>query len=795
MLRKSQKALAMAVAIAVSVALIGCSGSEERQARYVERAQQLFDKGDLAKARIEVKNALQINSNNAEARYLMAELEERDHNWQQMFGNLSAALETDPTMLKARIKLAQLLIASSQFDKAADEIDKILKQNPKAPDGFALRAIILSRQNKKDEAITQAQKALQLQPGHVDATAILATLYAESDPPRAEQLLTAALSNDPHNTMLQLLQIKVLNQQNKSDAVIAVFRNLIAQNPDNLRFASQLANFYIANNRKDDAEKELRQLVTQHPDNADAKLLLVEFLGKIRSLDAALQQLQQYSAAQPENYKLRAALARVYVMKRDTDTAIATYQYAIDKDRTSAEAIDARNHIIELLLAEKKQPQAEALIKDVLELEPENADALLTRARLAMARHDDNSAIADLRTVLKNSPDSPPALTLLAVAQERTGAPGLALDNYRKLLQANPDNVMALAAAARIQIDQNQLDDAQKQLEHAHQLEAGNIEVTRLLVNVYSRKQLWPQAMELCNALLINQKTAPIGYHLAGLVHARKHELPEAIDAFKKALEKEPRAIEPLQMLVNTLVANKQSDQAVSYLERHVQAHPEQGHAQILLGALYRQTGNLARAETTLKAVLAKQPDQVAAYRELATVYAAKGDTASIGALYQQGLKKNPDNTDLMLMLAEYYQATGNDQLALEHYSALQRRLPQSALVKNNLAVLLIDKFPTDENLRHAQSLTAEFANSDNPLLIDTLGWLQYKMKNYPQAVALLESAVRKKDDVPELHYHLGMAYLKSSDTANAKEELSKALAHPAPFPGRDQAEAELSRL
>jgi cellulose synthase operon protein C len=789
------KALTLACAIAVSAALAGCGGSESRQEKYLERAQEFFAAGNYEKARIEVKNVLQINSNNADARFLLASMEEKDRNWGQMYANLNAALETNPDMAPARVKLAQLLIASDQLDKANEELDKVLAKNPKDADALVTRAIILTREKKADEALAEARKALAIEPGHINATTMMATIYLEQDPAQAEQLLADSLKLHPTNTTLRLMQIKVFGKQNKTADVIATFKYLMAEQPDNLIYPAQLANFYMASGRLDDAEALLREIAASRSDKEEAKLLLVDFLARERSLGQARTELQKYSDAEPGNYKLRSALARLHIAANDIDKAIATYRYTIDKDGRNADAIDARNRVIELLLAQKKRADAEALIKDVLELEPENGEALIVRARLALNDNDPNSAINDLRTVLKNTPDSTLALAMLATAQERTGARNLALDNYQRLLQLEPKNIVGLAGSGRLMLMQNKLDEARKLLEQAHQQVGSDPEVTRLLIDVYSLQQQWDKALEISNNLLINQKSAPAGHYLTGVIHARRNELPQAIDNFKKALEKEPRVIEPLQMLVNTMVANKQTEQAIAYVEKHTKAYPQQTHAQELLAALYRQSGRLAQAEQVLEQLLRAEPKRVSAYRELAAVYALKKEPQKIEALYQRGLQHNTDSGGLLILLAEHYQASGRDQEALDAYNRLLKLAPQSPVVKNNLAVLLIEKFPTEENLRRAQILIAEFADSDNPLFLDTLGWLHYKMKNYPQSVALLENAVRKNEGMPELHYHLGMAYLKNNMTAKAKEHLTVATSNPGAFVGRDEAELELRKL
>lgn len=800
MLLRNRKAIALAIGIAIGgTTLVGCSGSEERQAKYLARAQEYFDKGDLNKARIETKNVLQINSTNneaAEARYLLAQLAERDRNYQQMFGELSAALELNPNFTKAEIKLVQLLAGVGQLDKAREHVEKILQREPNNAEGYSARAMILIREKKPEEALVQAQKALELEPGLVTASAALASIYMDSDPEKAEQALEESLKLNPDDLGLRVIQIQVLSKHNKTEEVIAKFKELIAKKPDELGYRVELANFYIEHQRLDDAEQLLRSTVEQKPEDDDAKLRLVEFLGKQRSPETAITQLEKFLGEKPGSYKLRSALARIYASGGQADKAIATYQYTVDNTRgKDADGIDARNRIIEILLAQKKKDEAATLIKDVLQLEPENPDSLFIRAQMSISGGDVNSAIADLRTILKNSPDSVPALLLMGSAQERIGATNLALDNYKKVVQTNPDNVPGLLNAARLQLDQGQTDDAQKMLEHARKLAPDNLDVARSLADVYSRKKMWKEALEICEQLQLNSKTAPAGFYMAGVVRLQKQELPAAIDMFKKALDKEPRAVEPLQALMTALFVNKQSDQAEAYLEKHVKDHPDQIHAQELLGALYRQLKKYPDAEQTLGKVLDKQPDRISTYRELAQVYAAKGSPERIPALYAGALEKNPDNAELLVMQAQNFQATGKYQEALGNYEKLIKLQPDSSLLKNNLASLLLDHFVTPENLQRVEQLTTGFADSNNPYFLDTLGWLQYHKKNYPQAISLLEQAQKKGGKFPELHYHLGMAYLNNNMADKARAELSKALESKSKFEGRAEAEAALAGL
>ena len=64
--------------LAAGFALVGCSPPEERAAAYLAQAQQFFDAGDYDRAKLEAKNAVQVEPKNAQARYLLALIAEQD---------------------------------------------------------------------------------------------------------------------------------------------------------------------------------------------------------------------------------------------------------------------------------------------------------------------------------------------------------------------------------------------------------------------------------------------------------------------------------------------------------------------------------------------------------------------------------------------------------------------------------------------------------------------------------------------------------------------------------------------
>ncbi len=59
------------------MALLSCGGAEERKAKYLERAKSYLAEKNYDKARVELKNVLQIDPKYAEAYFLMGQVDEQ----------------------------------------------------------------------------------------------------------------------------------------------------------------------------------------------------------------------------------------------------------------------------------------------------------------------------------------------------------------------------------------------------------------------------------------------------------------------------------------------------------------------------------------------------------------------------------------------------------------------------------------------------------------------------------------------------------------------------------------------
>ncbi|MGK0442737.1 MAG: tetratricopeptide (TPR) repeat protein [Pseudohongiellaceae bacterium] len=802
MFKEKAKKFNAVILLSSSILLVACGGGEERQEQYLTKAQDFYEQENYEKAKIEVKNVLQINPKNADGRYLLGMLAEQNQDFRGAFGNFNSALEEDPLHIKSLNKIAGYYVMSKDIEKGEVKVNEALAIDANNADALAILASIYAQQEKSAESIEKAQQALAIEPGHVQATSVLTVLYAQDNPELAMDIITQGISNQSKNESLKVLKIRLLASQDKRDEVVTLYKELITEHPDKLLYPYQLVNIYLRDDRNEEevrkqlAETTLRDLVVDKPEEEQIKLWLVEFLSRNRSIESAVKELEGFASAEDSSFKIKDELAKVYINTDKADQAKAVYNGVIDSDPKGSESIEARNKLVVLALRDNNREQADVLLAEIFDIEPENSQALIIRARLKLSEKNIDDAVADLRVVLKNEPESVQALGLLATAYEQNNSADLALDNYQRLIAVEPKNIGALVGASRILIAKNELENALALLESAKTINDANPEVVRLLTDLYSREQRWDEALSAAAKLTEDDKTMALGYYLQGRTHLRAKDLKAAVVVLEKSLEIQPSGVETLSALVGAYVALEEKDKALNYLKAHVKANPEHIHAKELLANIYARMEDLVTAESMLLAIIEEQPGRSSAYQALARIYAFQRKQDDIEKLYQTGVAKVPDNATLRATLAEIYQARRKFSEAVKEYETILAANPDAIVIKNNLAALLMDHFNTPENLQRVLVLSEDLAATEAPAFLDTAGWAQYLQGNYAQALSLLAAAADNGGKGPLYHYHLGMAYFKSDMKVQAKEQLELATADEnAQFPGREEADATLMLL
>jgi tetratricopeptide (TPR) repeat protein len=792
---RSIKFLALAALICVS--LMACGSPEERAADYLAKAQQLFDEEDYTTARIEAMNAAQIEPRNADVRYLLAEIEEQDQNFRQAVGHLQVAVDADQNHLPSRLKLGNYYILGKAIAEADEQATAAEAIAPEDPQVLLLRARVLYLQQDSAGALAKVETALEIDPTLVEATMFKAGIFVtREDFDAALALVDSALADAEPDEMRQLRQFRIimLRSAGRNKEVETDLKALISDYPEEESYAVTLAQLYVSEDRGDEAEAILRGLVEAQPGDEDRRIEFARFLATQNGVEAAREALEEFVVELPESGKLKLALARLYEAEGNPTEAYTIYETIEQTEPTSQIGLAARNRMIAIKIRNNELDEAKEMLAGVLEVEPDNADALLVRAAFKFSDRDYDAAIADLRTVLRSNEQSERALLLLARSHVSAGNAELAQDAYRRLVEVQPNHPTASNELADLLARTGDAEGAAEILRRKLELAPDDQRSASNLVEALLLQGDTEAAEEEVRNLMELEDESGLAEFQFGRVMQAKSSSDEAIAAYKRALRKNPEAAQALQSLISSLVENGREAEAVSYLQEHIKENPNQVAPHLLLGAIHAREGRIDEAEAEFETTIELQPNANRAYASLAALH--PDDRAKRIEIYKRGTTTNPNDATLAFLLASEYERGGEFEAAIQIYESMLERSPDNDIAANNLAALLLDQRSDADSFERALTLAKRFADAKQPALIDTLGWAYYRNGNYPSAVRYLELATAGAGEIAQLHYHLGMAYLANGSPDSAKDSLQKSVdLAKSEFPGIEEARATLEKL
>jgi tetratricopeptide (TPR) repeat protein len=214
-------------------------------------------------------------------------------------------------------------------------------------------------------------------------------------------------------------------------------------------------------------------------------------------------------------------------------------------------------------------------------------------------------------------------------------------------------------------------------------------------------------------------------------------------------------------------------------LDWYGQVDPDDRHgfdARVRSAVLLDKTGKPAQAHALavqLQQDYADDPDSLRTAYELdAQLYSQHGDHARAIAAYNRGLEALPDDPVLIYDRGIEEANAGNTDAALKDFRKVLAQNPDNVEAMNALGYTLAD---TGRDLPEATRLLrkALAAKPDVAAIMDSWGWLQYRLGNLDQAESYLKRAWTLQQD-PDIGVHLGEVLWKLGKHQDAREVFGK---------------------
>jgi tetratricopeptide (TPR) repeat protein len=730
--------LIVSLLIAGAFSLLPACRSTARAREHVEKGNQYFAEKQFASAQDEYRQAIQINPDFADAYYRLGLLQIQQEYPTAAHKSLAHAVELDPRNLDARLHLGDLLISSTQYAEAHQQADAVLQLDSKNAGAHRLLGQVSLHQRQYIAAENEFNQALALN---------------ARDPQTYEDLGLA-----------QLLDAE-FGAAGKS------FQTAVEIKPDDPQTFINLASFYKGQNAPDKAEQTLQQGIARDPKAVELPMALAALYTERNRQPEAKRLLDQVDADGTNYPDGRRAVADFYLSNGDASAALDRFRALVTRNDSDQAA--ARK-VAECYLQLGRWQDADQWI-DRRDKDRRDTGFRLLRARSYLGSFRLREAVAELESLIRDSPDLPAVYFYLAQVYSEQEQLVQAQRALGDAIRVQPGYLPALLGLGDISLKQNNADGA---LTYASQVIATSFWVADAHVLAGSAYLLLSDTNQAQRAFQLAaglDPRNPAPSERLGRVFSMKGDYADAEKAYESSLAITPNYALALSGLADTLVKEGKGKQAGVRMDRQLSAQPKAFQLYVAKGEFCIAQKDWTCAEHNYQQSIALNPYYVNGYLALAHVYAATNRPQQMIQEYEAARSKFPEYLPTYLLLAQVYEYVGNIDRARQTYQDALKVDPNSYQSLSNLARLYADHGGSlSDALDLAQKAKAQ--QPDDPAVNDTLGWVYYRQGLFNSAVPALEVAVAKNPQVAKFQFHLGMAYLAAGRPAQARTSLQTAL-------------------
>ncbi len=200
-----------------------------------------------------------------------------------------------------------------------------------------------------------------------------------------------------------------------------------------------------------------------------------------------------------------------------------------------------------------------------------------------------------------------------------------------------------------------------------------------------------------------------------------------------------------------------------------IEGNPENPRLHNNLGNVYVREGRVGDAKRQYRKALELNPGYVIARVNLAVLLLENGDSDLARRLFQKELGRYPEHADLHNGLGVFSLRTGRVKEAVDHFRKAIDIEGEVPFLYNNLAFAYAE---SNEYLNEALKLAKEAVKSDpeNPVFLDTMGWVYFKRGVFDNAILNLKASLQRDPTSRRTRSHLITLYRwigRESDAAD----------------------------
>jgi tetratricopeptide (TPR) repeat protein len=574
----------------------------------------------------------------------------------------------------------------------------------------------------------------------------------------------------------------------RSDLVnkaIDEYRQAIAADPTSEYLSAGLAELYSRTGRIRDAVSEAQEILKRDSQNLEAHRLLghiyLRSLGDMQGgsgsdnvLKLAIEQYEEIVKLDPKSVDDHMMLGRLY-------QADSQLQKAETEEKTAVKlAPDSEDAVMALAMLYNEQGDTTKAAQTLASVPDASRSAKLYSVLGATydQQKDYPKAIDAYQHAIALDRDNLDAIRGLADSFLNAGKTDKALQQYKVIADANPEDARTYIRMAEIYRKQGKLDVAIQNLKKASSLVKDDERISYELAEIYQAQGRYDDATQQLQNLLKTSEKADNKYtqeeqdnraiflERLGSVYRDNNNEQAALDTFHKMLTLgDENAKRGYQEIIDTYRQAKQWQKATDAAKEATQKLPKDHELQMVYASQLADMGQPDAAIQQVKSFLNGSPGDREVYINLATMYSRLKRWPDADAALDKAAQLSTKREEKDAI--EFLRASGYErQKKYEEAETVFRRIlngnPDNAAVLNYLGYMMADR---GEKLDEAFNMIKRAVDLEpaNGAYLDSLGWAYFKLGKYDLAEDnLIKASQHQMGADPTVQEHLGDLYQKT---------------------------------
>jgi tetratricopeptide (TPR) repeat protein len=594
-------------------------------------------------------------------------------------------------------------------------------------------------------------------------------------------------------------QVATYGRSELANKAIEEYRAAIDADPTSAYLTSGLAELYAKTGRIRDAVVEAQDIIKRNPNNLEARRLLgriyLRSLGDMQAgsgsesvLKLAIEQYEQIIRLQPDSMDDHLLLGRLYRLNNDLQKAESEFKTAVKLQPDSEEAVTTLAYLYNELGDTARATQVLSSVPNA-----ERSAKLYSALGYTYEQQKQyKNAVEAYRHAIELDRDNLDAIRGLAQNLLNDGQTDAALEQYKVIADANPEDAQTYVRIAEIYRKQGKFDLALDSLKKAGSMVQDSVEVPYNIASIYQAQGRYDEAIPIMRDLLKKSEKSDGKYsngeksnravflERLGTIYRDQGNNQAANEVFRQiiALGGDENIERGYQQIIDTWREAKEWQKATDAAKEAVQKLPGSRDLKLVLASQQADMGEADKALKEVRAMLKGDPDDRQVYIALAqmnTRLRRFSDAEQALDKAEQLSTKSEDKEYVWFLRGSTFERAKRYAEAEEQFKKVVASDSEHASALNYLGYML-----ADQNMKLEEALgyikRAVDLDPANGAYLDSLGWAYFRLGKYELAEDNLLKASQKINTDPTVHDHLGDLYQKTGRLKLAATNWERAL-------------------